>query len=131
MSSNKYMANKRKILIVEDEIPLVKALEGKFARAGFAVEVALDGIEALKKLKTSKPDLILLDMLLPRMDGFEFLEKLKKDKDLKDIPVVIFSNLTQESDMERGLSLGALEYIDKSKITIKGLVDKVGKYLNI
>lgn len=121
---------KRKLFIVEDELPLLKVLEFQFQKADFSVDIALDGLEALEKIKHDKPDLILLDIWLPKMNGFKFLEIIKKDDEFKHIPVVIFSNLSQNSDIEKGLALGALEYIDKSSITIQDLVKKIQGYLH-
>ncbi len=118
----------KKILIVEDELSLLKVLKLHFRKIAL-VDVALDAAEALEKLEKDKPNLILLDILLPKIDGFVLLKKIKKADALKTIPVIIFSNLSQDSDIEKGLSLGALEYIDKSKVTIQELVKKIQRYL--
>ena len=118
----------KKILIVEDEI-IIKILKIKFELSGFQVDTAQDGAEAMVKLNQSQPDIILLDILMPKMNGFEFLEKIKKDERFKDIPVVIFSNLNAPSDIEKSKALGVLEYILKTDVTISELAEAVEKYL--
>lgn len=116
------------ILIVEDE-PIVKMVEEKFDEKGFMVEVARDGVQALEKVRHLKPDLILLDILLPRMNGFEFLKSIRNDPDLKEIPVIIFSNLGNSYDFEKLKELKVVDYIIKANVTIHELVERVGGYL--
>ncbi|MFA6475462.1 MAG: response regulator [Patescibacteria group bacterium] len=119
----------KKILIVEDEAPLAKVLNIQFQNAKLDVTMAKDGIDALEKLKLNKPDLILLDLWLPKMNGFSFLEKIKQTDAYKKIPVIIFSNLSEKSDITRGLALGAEEYIEKLSITLEDLVKRVQHHL--
>lgn len=124
------MAKKKlKILIIEDDNFLGKAYQIKFDRAGFAVTLALDGDAGLKAAKEEAPSLILLDLMLPKMSGFEFLELIKRDENLKNIPVVVLSNLGQKADMEKALALGAVEYFVKTEYTLEDIIKKIKKYL--
>ncbi|KKU21555.1 MAG: two component transcriptional regulator, winged helix family, two-component system, OmpR family, response regulator VicR [Candidatus Azambacteria bacterium GW2011_GWC1_46_13] len=121
--------NTPKILLVEDEQNLVKALDIVFNKAGFEVTASFDGVDALDKLKQTNPDIILLDVLMPRMNGFIFLEKIKQDKNLKNIPVIIFSNYTTTEYVKKGLSLGAVDFIGKTSITLNELINKINGHL--
>ena len=118
-----------KILIVEDEKALSEVLSDEFESHDFKVEVAEDGEEALEKVKSFGPDLILLDLLLPKKDGFEVLETIKADQKLKAIPVIILSNLGQDEEIKRGLLLGAKDYFVKTQHPLKEVVEKVKHYL--
>lgn len=118
-----------KILIVEDDRTLVKMYQIKLTLENFEVEVAYDGEEGLEKLKSVFPDLVLLDLAMPKMDGFEFLEKMMVDSSLKKIPVVVLSNLGQESDVEKAKKLGARDYLIKVNLTPKQVVEKIKPYL--
>ncbi len=121
-----------KILLVEDDLFLSSLLKNRLEKEKFEVLAAHDGDEALKLLRDSKPDLILLDIILPGKSGFEVLEEMKADPQLRDkvkIPVVIISNLGQESDLERGRELGVVDYFVKARISIDDLVKKVDGYL--
>ena len=118
-----------KILIVEDDRTLVKMYQIKLTLENFEVEVAYDGEEGLEKLKNVSPDLVLLDLAMPKMDGFEFLEKMMADSSLKKIPVVVLSNLGQESDVEKAKKLGARDYLTKVNLTPKQVVEKIKRYL--
>jgi DNA-binding response OmpR family regulator len=119
------MSNKKiaKILIVEDDRPMAKALELKFKKSGFEVEVASNGKQALDFLSKGSFSLVLLDLIMPEMDGFQVLEEIKKKK-LK-VKVIVTSNLSQEEDFKRAKDLGAIDYLVKSDVTIKEIVDKV------
>ncbi|MDD3156391.1 MAG: response regulator, partial [Candidatus Pacebacteria bacterium] len=92
---------------------------------GFNVEKAMDGEEAFELLKTIRPDLILLDLILPKRNGFEFLELLRNDPNFSKTPVIITSNLGQDTDIERGKNFGVIEYIVKNRLSIDELIDKV------
>ena len=121
-----------KILLVEDDQFLSSLLKNRLEKEKFEVKLAHNGAEALTALREMKPDLILLDLILPGKSGFEVLEEMRADPQLRDrisIPVVIISNLGQESDMERGKELGAVDYFVKAKISIDDLVKKVNGYL--
>ena len=124
---NKHMA--KKILIVEDDEFLrslnAKRLEGE----GFEIDVAVDGNEALKKIQETKPDLIFLDLLLPNIDGFEVLTKIKADDNLKNIPVIVFSNLGQPEDIEKAKKLGASDFMVKANFTLDDVIAKIKEVL--
>lgn len=119
----------KKILLIEDELALLKIYSNKLKLNGFDVSVATTGEEGLHKAATEKPDLILLDLMLPGVDGFEVLADLKKKKDTQSIPVIILSNLGQQADIERGKKLGALDYLVKANLSLINLVEKITSYL--
>jgi two-component system phosphate regulon response regulator PhoB len=106
-----------RVLLVEDDAALAQMYRVKLERDGYIVEVAGDGEEALTRLEDRLPDLIFLDVRLPRMDGLTFLERLRADARTKNVPVVIVSNYSEEELVSRGLQLGALEYLVKSQTT--------------
>lgn len=121
-----------KILIVEDEEIIRKMYEVKFKNNGFEVELAQDGEEALEKLKTIVPDIILLDVMMPKVDGFEVLRRLKAEETTKNLKVIILTNLSAaSSDKEKGISLGALDFLVKDQYTPSEVVKKVKELLNI
>jgi two-component system, OmpR family, phosphate regulon response regulator PhoB len=105
------------VLLVEDDQALAQMYRVKLERDGYMVRVAGDGEEALVMVADALPDLIFLDIRLPRMDGLTFLERLRRSPRTKDIPVVILSNYSEEELVARGLRLGALEYLVKSQTT--------------
>jgi len=119
---------KKKILIVEDDQFLHKILAMKIKAAGFDVISAYDGESALKKIK-ERPDLILLDLILPQMSGFEFLGEIKINEEYKKIPVIVLSNLGQEEDIERAKSLGAVDYLVKANFSIDEVIKKIKEWL--
>src|SRR3989344_1064188 len=100
----------KNILVVEDDKFLRELISQKLLKEGYAALEAVDGEDGIKKIKEEKPDLILLDLILPGIDGFEVLTKMKEDPELSKIPVIILSNLGQKEDVERGLKLGASDY---------------------
>ena len=118
-----------KILLVEDDQFLSNLLKVRLQRENMEVILAQDGEEALKRLADSRPTLILLDLILPKKSGFEVLEKISTDPQLKDMPVIIISNLGQTSDIQRGKELGAVEYFVKAKISIDDLILKIKEFL--
>jgi DNA-binding response OmpR family regulator len=113
------------ILIVEDEPTLQKALTIALEKEQYRVKSALDGEIGLKLARETKPDLILLDLILPKMDGFEVLEELKKDENTKDLPVIILTNLESSQDIEKALVLGAKTYLVKANYDLKDVIQKV------
>lgn len=117
----------KKVLIVEDDVFLANAYRVKLAKAGFEIQMATDGVEALNILKTFTPDLILLDLIMPVKDGFTTLHEIKENSALKSIPVLVASNLGQEEDIERAKKLGATDFIVKSNVTLAQLVEKINK----
>lgn len=120
---------KKKILLAEDDQFLVRTLKEKLIAEGFEVTVAGDGAEAMAELSEQKPDIVLLDLMMPVKNGFDVLKEMKKSEAMKNIPVVILSNLGQESDIEKGRELGAVDYLVKAKISMREVVEKVRKYL--
>jgi len=117
----------KKILLVEDDPFLVDIYNVKLKEENFSVSVAVDGDECLKKLKEDKPDIILLDIVLPSIDGWEVLRKIRKENDLKDVKVVILSNLGQRAEVEKGLDLGAVKYLIKAHYTPSEVVEEIKK----
>lgn len=120
---------KNKILIIEDDKFLLKLYSNKLRLAGFEVSGSISGEEGMNKLAAEKPDLVILDLVLPRISGFEILTEIKEDPETADIPVVILTNLAQDSDKKRGLSLGAEEYVVKTDISVNDLPDLIKSYL--
>lgn len=118
-----------KVFIVEDDAFLSKAYQAKLAREGMNVETAADGEVALRQIPGAKPDIILLDLMLPKVNGFEILEKIKKNEELKNVPVIILSNLGQDADIERGKALGAIDYLVKTNVKLDDVVRKIKQYL--
>jgi len=117
------------ILLIEDDPFLVDLYTTKFKEMGFKVEVATNGQEGLKKMKLKKPDLLLLDIVLPTIDGWQILEEVRRDDGLKDLKVVILSNLTQKEEVEKGLKLGANKYLIKAHYTPSEVVEEIKKIL--
>lgn len=115
----------QKILIIEDDKFLRELIARKLTDENYEIEEAIDGEEGMKKVKTAKADLILLDLILPGIDGFEVLAKIKEDPSLASIPVIILSNLGQREDVERGLKLGAVDYLVKAHFTPNEIIEKV------
>ncbi|MDZ4064845.1 MAG: response regulator [Coriobacteriia bacterium] len=113
------------ILVVEDTELLRRIYTDKLAQDGYTVLSAADGLEALTQLRTNSVDLILLDLIMPRMSGLEALEAIKADPRTRDIPVLILSNLGQESDVERGISMGALDYLVKNEAKPADVAEKI------
>jgi len=120
---------KKKILIIEDEKTLSFILAQQLAEEGFEVLEAIDGEEGLQKLKENKVDLILLDLLLPGIDGFEVLSIIKRNPELSQIPVIILSNFGEKEKIEKGLKLGAVDYLVKAHFTLDEIIAKIKKFL--
>lgn len=118
------------ILIVEDEAFLAKALQDNLQTLGYASSVVFDGEEALERIKTERPDLILLDLLLPKRDGFYVLTKLKENPEWAKIPTLILSNLGGDADIKRALELGADDYLVKSQHSIDEVLNKISGYFS-
>ncbi|MBI2024403.1 response regulator [Candidatus Giovannonibacteria bacterium] len=119
-----------KILIIEDDKFLRDLMTQKLANDGFTVEAAVDGEEGLKAAMEGAPDLIVLDLILPRVDGFGVLEKIKGVEKLSHVPVFVLSNLGQKEDVTRALSLGAEDFLIKSNFTLGEIVEKIKAILN-
>jgi len=127
------MNNKPTVLLVEDDPFLSSVLRMKLEKELFKVIRASDGDEALNFLTEQgvKPDLILLDLILPKKNGFEVLETIRQDPLLEKLPVIIISNLGQPSDIERGKALGVIDYFIKARLSVEELVNKVKKQTTI
>jgi len=120
---------KGNILFVEDDPFLVDIYSTALRKEGFNVEIAKNGNECLSKLQKEKPDLLLLDIVLPQMNGWEVLRKIKEDEQLKDLKIIILSNLGEKEEVEKGFALGVKMYLIKSHYTPKQVVEKIKKVL--
>ena len=118
------------ILIIEDDKFLRELIVSKLIKENYNIVTAVDGEEGIKKVKEEKPDLILLDLILPGIDGFEVLSQIKSDSTVSLIPVIILSNLGQREDIERGLTLGANDYLIKAHFTPNEIVAKIKQLLS-
>ena len=123
------MANNAKILLVEDEKSLVEMYSLRFKESGFKLLVAADGLAGLELAQKELPALILLDIMLPKMDGFAVLADLKKETKTKNIPVLLLSNLGQKTDIDKGKALGADDYVVKASMTPSQVLEKINSYL--
>jgi len=123
--------NKKKVVVVEDDEHISKVYEIKLTKENILAIPAYDGEEAVAKIISEKPDLVILDLMIPKKDGFGVLEEIKKDPELAKIPVIILSNLGQKSDQERALALGANEYLVKVDYPIQEIINKVKGYLGM
>lgn len=122
---------KKKILIVEDDNILQKALQEFLAGEGFEIISALDGEEGIKMAKLKNPDLILLDLILPRKDGYEVLKEIKSDQTTQKIPVILLTNLGSLNDVEKALELGATTYLIKADYKLEEIVKKIKEVLKM
>lgn len=114
-----------KILIIEDDKFLRELISRKLTKEGYDIEEAIDGEQGVKKVLEVKPDLVLLDLILPGMNGFEVLEKVKDNPKVSKIPIIILSNLGQKDEVEKGLKLGAIDFLIKAHFTPEEIVDKI------
>lgn len=125
MANNKYS-----ILVAEDDHFLRKVYQTKLTQEGFLVDIAVDGEEALKKLRVKQPSLLLLDLVMPKVNGFDVLEEMKDDRVLKKVPVIVLSNLGQSDDIQRTRELGAKDYLVKANFSINEVVTKIRDFLS-
>jgi DNA-binding response OmpR family regulator len=124
------MKNK-KVLIIEDDLTLRNVL-AEFLRAeNFDVDIASDGEDGLKLISHVNPDIIMLDIILPKKNGFEVLKEIKNNKDISDIPIVLLTNLGSLDDIEKALELGATTYLVKGDYQIKEIVEKIKGILSL
>lgn len=114
-----------RILLIDDDIFFQKFYATKIGEKGYDISIASDGIEGIEKAQSLKPDIILLDLIMPKKDGFEVLKTLSGDKNTKDIPVLVFSTLGQEQDVKKALDLGAKGYANKTFFDFDNLVEKI------
>jgi DNA-binding response OmpR family regulator len=115
----------KKILIVEDDKFLRELIARKLLAENYEPAEAKDGEEGLKKISAEKPDLVLLDLILPGIDGFEVLTEAKKDPLTAEIPVIILSNLGQKNDVDKGMELGAVDFLIKAHFTPQEIIEKI------
>ena len=120
---------KKKLLVVEDDFFLIKVFQSKLEEQGYEVRIAADGVLAIDALEQFIPDLLLLDLVMPRKDGFEVLAEMQKNKKWAKIPVIVLTNLGQESDVERVKKLGVKDYLVKADIPIHEVIEKIKKVL--
>ncbi|MEI6378179.1 MAG: response regulator [Candidatus Falkowbacteria bacterium] len=123
------MTTKTKILLAEDDKFISKAYHDGLMRAGFEVAVVADGEQVLPKIKEFLPDIILLDLIMPVKNGFEVLTDISKEPKYAKIPVIVVSNLGQNSDVEKAKTLGAVDYLVKSNYSLKEIIEKIKSHL--
>ena len=121
----------QKILIIEDEEVLLELIQKKLEKEGYIVETAKDGEAGLEKMRALKPDLVLLDIVMPKMTGFEVLETVKKDQVLKTIPVIILSNSGQLVELDQARALGVRDWLIKTEFDPQEVVEKVVKQIGM
>ena len=115
----------KKILVIEDDKFLRELISQKLLKEGYDILEAIDGEKGIESAKTEKPDLILLDLILPGIDGFEVLARIKSDPEASKIPIIILSNLGQKDDIEKGLNMGAVDYLIKAHFTPAEIIEKI------
>jgi CheY-like chemotaxis protein len=115
----------KKILIVEDEEILLDLLEKRLTQEGYQITIAKDGLEGLEKIKEDIPDLILLDIVMPRMGGFEMMKELQKDENFSQIPIIIISNSGQPVEIDLAQKLGARDWLIKTDFEPQEVIEKV------
>jgi DNA-binding response OmpR family regulator len=119
----------KEVLLIEDDPFLIDIYTTKLKEAGFSIEVANSGELVFKKINEKKPDLVVLDIVLPQIDGWEILKKIKSNSRFKSIPVIILSNLGQKAEVEKGISLGATKYLIKAHYTPTQVVEEIKKIM--
>lgn len=119
----------KKVLIVEDEELIGNLLQKKMRQEGYYASVAIDGEAALKQIRQEKPDIVLLDIVLPRLNGFEVLSELKKDEELRKIPVIIISNSGQPAEIEKAKELGVRDWLVKTEFDPREVLEKVQRQI--
>ncbi len=124
-----YFKNMKKILLIEDEAALQKTLGKALMNLGYDVKSALDGELGLRLAKEEKPNLVLLDLILPKMHGLDVLKNMRDQDETKEIPVVILTNLENMAEVERAIELGATTYLVKSNYNLEEVVNKIKKVL--
>ena len=119
----------KKILLVEDEEIMIDLLQRKLTQEGYEVSVARDGEEGLKLMREAAPDLILLDIIMPKMGGFEVMEEMQKDRELKKFLVIVISNSGQPVEIDKAQELGAKDWLIKTEFDPQEVIDKVKKQI--
>jgi DNA-binding response OmpR family regulator len=123
------MPDVKKILLAEDDEFLAALLKNRLQRDGYAVEIVENGANVVEMLRTYKPDLLLLDIILPNKLGFEIIEDMRADTKLAKMPFMVMSNLGQPEDIERAKQLGAIEYFVKARLVIEDLIKRIASFL--
>lgn len=118
-----------KILIADDDSFIRNFYSSKLKELGHVTEVAEDGTVAMEKIRTFSPDILLLDIIMPKKDGFAVMREMKADPVLAKIPIVVFSTLGQEEDVSKGLKLGANDYVNKSFYDFPNMLEKINKFV--
>ena len=121
--------NMKKILIIEDDVFLQNLEANKLRKDSYEIITASSGDEALEKIGEENIDLILLDLILPGIDGFDVLQKIKETESLKRVPVIVFSNLSEEKDVKRAKEMGAIDFMVKSNFSLNELAERINKFL--
>lgn len=129
MKKKNMTEKKCSVVLIEDEEMLANMYETKFKNEGFDIRKALDGEAGLKLIEESAPDLILLDIIMPKLDGFSVLKRIKENAKTKSVPVILLTNLGQDEDIKKGQSLGAVGYLVKANLTPAEVVAKVKDFL--
>lgn len=119
-----------KILFIEDDPLIVKIYTTRLTADGYQVLSAENGEDGIKLAETETPDLVILDIMMPKIDGFGVLEKLRANEQMKTKPILVYSNLAQEEEIKRAQTLGATEFIIKANLSPTEMVEKIKKYLN-
>lgn len=119
----------KKILLVEDEEIMVDLLQKKLTKEGYQISIARDGEEGLEAMKKAKFDLILLDIIMPKMGGFEVMKEMQKDPELKKIPVIVISNSGQPVELDQAKKLGAKDWLIKTEFDPQEVIDKIVKQI--
>lgn len=126
---SKTSAKKIDILIIEDDKFYINIFKAKFNDEGYEIIIAQNGLEGLEAAKKVTPRLVLLDLIMPKKDGFSTLQDLRADKRFKNIPIIVLSNLGQDDDIQKAKSLGATDYMVKANMSLREVVEKVNEYL--
>lgn len=121
----------KKVLIIEDDPPYRKIYKRKFEVSGYEVDVAENGEEGLEKMRSFSPDIVFVDLMMPKMDGFQVLDAAKADTELKDIPIIVLTNLSTSEDADKVLQKGALTIMVKSDTEPNAIVAKAGEVLGV
>lgn len=117
----------KKVLIIEDDAFLLDLEAAKIRKSNYDVIVAQTGTDGMKKIFEQGIDIIVLDILLPDLDGFEILKKIKEDENIKKIPVIVFSNLSENKDIDKAMKLGATKFMTKSNFSLEELINEIDK----
>lgn len=119
----------KKVLIVEDEAIILDLLQKKLTKEGYETLIARDGDEGLAVMRKNKPDIVLLDIIMPKMGGFEVMAEMQKDEELKQIPIIVISNSGQPVEIDKAQSLGAKDWLVKAEFNPQEVIDKIEKQI--